>query len=188
MRKILLSLIALLPLLGAAQSFTLTPDGFVNTDEPEKTYIVVEMEGTQAELFNRAKTAISSMWNSPKDVLSFSEPDIIIVNGYSANAAHFKKWGRNNVWGMSYRIQVLFKEGRIRIDAPTIGSLEYLSGQGTMYIGPGDNSTSSHTVYAYETNGKARYPDFNSNIEAYFNGLTSTFIDKMRNGVAAEDW
>ena len=189
MRNLLATIVALLPLMAAAQSFTLTPQGFVNADDNEKTYVVVEMPGTQAELYAKAKTAVTSMWNSPKDAMSYDEPNIIVVNGYSQNAAHFKKWGRDNVFGMEYRLQIQFKDGRIRIDAPAIGRLDYANGQGTMLIEAGDNSTSQHITRAFEKNGKVRFPDFNKNVEDYFNGLVATLIDKMKNGVSNdEDW
>lgn len=189
MRKILATIIALLPLMAAAQAFTLTPQGFVNADNNEKSFVVVEMPGTQAELYAKAKTAVTSMWNSPKDAMSYNEPDIIVINGFSSTAAHFKKWGRDNVFGMEYRIQVQFKDGRIRIDAPAIGRLDYAGGQGTMLIEAGDNSTSQHITRAFEKNGKVRFPDFNKNVEDYFNGIIATLIDKMKNGTSGdEDW
>lgn len=189
MNKVLAFIMVLLPMLATAQTFTLTPQGFVNADEQTKTYVVVEMQGTQAELYAKAKTAVTSMWNSPKDAMSYNEPDIIVVNGYSNNAAHFKKWGRDNIFGMVYRLQIQFKDGRIRIDAPVIGSLDYAGGQGTMLIEAGDNSTSQHITRAFEKNGKVRFPEFNKNVEDYFNGLVATLIDKMKNGVSNDkDW
>jgi len=189
MKKVLTILATLLPLMAAAQTFTLTPQGLVNADDQSKTYVVVEMPGTQAELYAKAKTAVVSMWNSPKDAMSYNEPDIIVVNGYSANAAHFRKWGRDNVFGMEYRLQIQFKDGRIRINAPVIGSLDYANGQGTMLIEAGDNSTSQHITRAFDKNGKVRFKDFNENVENYFNGLVQTIIDTMKNGASNdEDW
>lgn len=189
MRNLLATIVALLPLMAAAQSFTLTPQGFVNADDNEKTYVVVEIPGTQAELYAKAKTAITSMWNSPKDAMSYNEPDIIVINGFSPTAAHFKKWGRDNVADMTYRLQVQFKDGRIRIDAPVIGQLIFAGGQGSMLIEAGDNSTMSHIVRAFDKKGKVRFPDFNKNVEDYFNGIIATLIEKMKNGAASdEDW
>lgn len=188
MKKTLFIIMALLPMLAAAQTFTLTPQGFVNADDNSKSYVVVEMQGTQAELYAKAKTAITSMWNSPKDVMSYNEPDIIVVNGFSSTAAHFRKWGRDNVAEMTYRIQIQFKDGRIRIDAPVIGELIFAGGKGTMLIEAGNNSTMQHIVRAFEKNGKARFNDFNDNVQNYFNGLVATLVEKMNNGASEDDW
>ena len=188
MNKVLAFIMVMLPLMAAAQTFTLTPQGLVSANDRSKAYVVVEIPGTQAELYAKAKTVVTSMWNSPKDVMSYNEPDIIVVSGYSSNAAHFKKWGRDNIFGMEYRLQIQFKDGRIRIDAPAIGRLDYANGQGSMLIEAGDNSTSQHITRAFERNGKVRFPDFNKNVEDYFNALVATLIDKMQNGVTEEDW
>ena len=189
MNKVLAFLVlVLLPLLSSAQSFVLTPNGFVNADEKSKTFIVVEIKGTQAELYAKAKTAVTSMWNSPKDVMSYNEPDIIVVNGFSSTAAHFRKWGRDNVAELNYRLQIQFKDGRLRIDAPQIGKLDMIGQQGTLLIEAGDNSTMAHIVRAFDKKGKARFPDFNTNVENYFNGLIATLIERMNNGASTEDW
>ena len=188
MKKVLALIMVLLPIMAAAQTFTLTPQGFVNADDQSKAYVVVEIPGTQAELFAKAKTAVTSMWNSPKDAMSNDEPNLIVVNGYSPNAAHFKKWGRDNTFEMDYRLQIQFKDGRIRIDAPVIGRLDYANGQGAMLIEAGDNSTSQHITRAFEKNGKVRFAEFNKNVEDYFNGLVATLIGKMQNGVSDEEW
>lgn len=188
MKKALSIIVALLPLVAGAQKFTLTPNGFVNADDTSKTFVVVEMQGTQAELYAKAKTAVTSLWNSAKDVMSYNEPDIIVVNGYSPTAANFHKWGRDNVAEMTYRLQIQFKDGRIRIDAPVVGSLIFQGGMGTMLIEPGDNSTMAHIIRAYDKKEKPRYPDFNKNVEDYFNGLVASLIDKMKGGTADDNW
>ena len=185
MKKLILSLFALLPLLATAQSFTLTPNGFVNADDPTKTFIVVEMEGTQAELFNRAKTAITSMWNSPKDVLSFNEPDIVIVNGNASDLMSIKKIF-TTYYDVPYRLQLMFKNGKVRIDAPQAEKGYNIEKRSAVYLGQGKNHGAD--FYIFNEKGELKEAKNKAAVEAYFNGLTASLIDKMRNGAASDDW
>ena len=72
MKKVLATIIALLPLMSWGQSFTLTPEGWMSAEEPTNNYIVFPMEGTKAELFQKAKTAVTATFKSAKDVMSYN--------------------------------------------------------------------------------------------------------------------
>lgn len=183
MKKVLFIVLGIaLPLIASAQSFTLTPDGFRNAEDEDKDFIVVQMDGTQAELFSKAKTAITSIFNSPKDVLSFNEPDIIVVTGVSSGDLQYKAMGMTSYFDVSYRLQLQFKEGRIRIDAPAADKGVVQGGRGELFFGRGG------MTYIFKKDGKVRMEKQKKQLEDHFNGLVSAIISKMKNGASQEDW
>lgn len=185
MKKVLAFIVALLPLLACAQSFVLTPNGFVNADDTTKSYIVVNVEGTQAELFQKAKTAVTSMWNSPKDVLSFNEPDIIIVNGVATDLLSIKMIV-TVPYDLPYRLQLQFKDGRVRIDAPSATKAVNIERRSDLYLSAGKNGAA--TFYFWNRKGELKQEKNKQKAEDYFNALISTIINKLKNGAAQEDW
>lgn len=184
MKKVLLFVLGYaLPLIASAQSFTLTPDGFRNAEDESKDYIVVQIDGTQEELFNKAKTAVTSIFSSPKDVLSFNEPDIIVATGISSGDLQYKMMGMVTFFDVPYRLQMQFKEGRIRIDAPAASKGIVNGGRGEMFFGRGGG-----LAYIFKKDGKLRLEKQKKQLEDYFNGLVANIISKIEKGAAQEDW
>ena len=190
MKKVLATIIALLPLMAAAQYFTLTPEGWKNAEDNTLDYVVIPMEGTQAELFQKAKTAVTATFKSAKDVMSYNEPDIITINGYT-DCIYEKIMGMRFDFGMRYTMQILFKDGKIRFNAPDAYEAEY-TGQNRAfyYLRPGSGGAMSGTRYVFDKNGKLKKKDQKKQVEDYFNNLVNTIVDKMKNGGVAvdEDW
>lgn len=188
MKKVLALIVAMLPLIAFAQKFELTQNGWVNADDKTKSFIVVESQGTKAELFAKAKTAVTSMWNSPKDVLSYNEPDIIIVNGYNNGSVKSKSLGMTFVYAFNYRLQLQFKDGKIRIDAPSVDKGELDGGKSTLYFGCGKASSWTATKYIFDQNGKLKEQKHKEQVENAMNELVYCLIKKINEGVANEDW
>ncbi len=186
MKKFLSILFMLLPLISSAQSFVLTPDGFRNADDQETSIIVIEVQGTQAALYNKAKTAVTMIWKSAKDVMSYNEPDVIIVTGFDSGSIWKKTMGMTFVYDFNYRFQFQFKDGKIRIDAPSID--QAVNKKSTLYFGKGKGSTMSGTMYIFNEKGELKQKDFKAQAENFVNGIVSTFVDKVKNGLSDEDW
>lgn len=186
MKKVLATAIALLPLIASAQYFEMTPDGIVSVEDNAKRYVVVPMEGTQAELFNKAKTAVTTMWNSPKDVLSYNEPDVIIVNGYYGGI-YVKTIGITNYFDMHYRIQLMFKDGKVRIELAA-DKATVQGKNGTYYFCAGKNSMMQSIAYVFDDKGKLKQKGVKEQVENYFNTLVAALVDKIKGGAASDDW
>lgn len=189
MRKILATIIALLPLMAAAQFFTLTPEGWKNATDNTLDYVVVPMEGTQAELFQKAKTAVTATYKSAKDVMSFNEPDIITINGYT-DCISLKRMGMKFEFGMRYTMQILFKDGKIRFNVPDAYEAELKGGKtGYLSLRSGSTGFMGNTEYVFDKSGKLKKKDQKQQAEDYFNGLVQTIVDKMNNGASNnDDW
>ena len=190
MKKVLVILAVLLPLMSWGQSFTLTPEGWMSTEEPTNNYIVFPMEGTKAELFQKAKTAVTATFKSAKDVMSYNEPDIITINGYT-DCIFEKILGMKYVFGMRYTMQILFKDGKVRFNAPDAYEAEY-TGQNRafFYLRPGGGGIMEGARYVFNKKGELKKKDQKKQAEDYFNNLVYTIIEKMKGGgtVVDEDW
>lgn len=175
----------LLPLLSSAQSFVLTPNGFVNANDSTKKYVVVEMEGSQSELFKSAKTAVTMTWNSPKDVLSFNEPDIIVVNGIASDLLSIKKIV-TVYYDVPYRIQMQFKDGKVRFDAPMADKGNNIERRSELYFCSGKGHGA--TFYFWNKKNELKQSKNKKILEDYINGLIDSLISKMKSNVKTEDW
>lgn len=186
MKKIISLMVALMPIIAFAQKFDMNADGWFNADDPSKNFIVVEVPGTKAELFAKAKTAAVSMWNSPKDVLSYNEPDIIIINGYNSGSVYIKRMGMILVYEFPYRIQLQFKDGKVRIDAPGVEKGTY--NKGTLYFSGGKNNAWTGEAYIFDENGKLKMKDQKEQLVRAMNELIYCLVEKIKNGASQEDW
>jgi hypothetical protein len=71
----------LILLTSFSQSFKLTPAGFVSAADTTTTFVVIDAAGaTQAQLYKKALLYLSSLYVSPKDVLSTVDNESITVN------------------------------------------------------------------------------------------------------------
>ena len=178
MKKLLLILLLLLPNLCRAQ-FTLVGNSLAT--ENGKNYVVYEFNGiNQDELFIKAKTAITSIYNSPKDVISENRPEIISIRGISNDPFMlYKILGVENkqTVEMSYKLEILFKDGRIRVNSPSIVSLTVGTVKNNIYLKKGGKSQG----YVYSKNGEIRYPELKTSIENFFNSLTKAIVEGMQN-------
>lgn len=166
-----------------AQNFTLTPDGFVSSEDASKSYIVIESEGTQAELYKKVKNYLMKIYRSPKDVLSESEPDAITINGIEQDAVQRKAMGMVAVsYDMNYTIGIMFKDGRIRVDSPSFSLSSYNGDKAVkMYLSGKSNgglgSEVVNTIYNTKGDLKAKYAK--EQLEAFFN----SYIKDLKDGL-----
>lgn len=95
--------------------FYLQPNGaFLNQNG--ETYTVVEYDGKSAlELYNMVKNNVMSLYNDPKSVMSENEPEMISIHGF-----HDKIWYRAIYYGGNYKLTFRFKDGKIRVDSPSV--------------------------------------------------------------------
>lgn len=100
--------------------FLIQSSGNCKTND-NKNYCVEYFEGKSAhELFSKFKTAITLLYKSSKDNISFVDDEVISINAYSKKDFY---WKENYTLNMNYVIKFMFKDGRVRVEAPTILSL-----------------------------------------------------------------
>ena len=187
MKKFILGLCLLALSTGSAiaQSFTLTSNGFVDEKNTDKSFVVVEVAGTQAELYNKTKAYLTSIYTSPKDVLSEAAPDLITVNGIQKDAVQKKAMGMAAVsYDMNYTLTIRFKDGKIRVDAPSFTLADYTTNASKpikmVLCGKSNGGFGSEVINAiYNKKGELKAKYAKEALEAFFNG----YVAKLAKGI-----
>ena len=95
--------------------FVLTPRNFISEEDSSKNYIVVPFKGmSKHDLYIAAKGYFESIFNNPKEVLTFTEDENIVVDyeGDDFSISYGFSWAR---YAVLYKHKIDFKDGRIRI-------------------------------------------------------------------------
>ncbi len=169
----------------ANAQFTLTPDGLVPTDNPDMDYIVVPFEGQSAEeLYNKAKVYLLSIYVDPKNVLSSVENSAITINGISENSIKIFKAKRYSGLGINYTISIAFKDGKMRVNIPSIQKIFFDNGAEFYITG---NSFLLGGFIVFSNNGKIQNEVAKESIEDFFNNDINNLVSAM-NVNHTDDW
>ena len=184
MKKIL-SLLScvLLTVSGFAQNETkyeLTPNGITNGTD--KDYIVIEVDGSlsQKDLFEKTQTYLASKFVSPKDVISPFNENTITINWVSRIKYKYILWVEADV---NYTTTFQFKDGRVRINNPSINSIIVADGERT----PIKLIEEFTAVGIFNSKGKLRRPDVKTAVEDNINAFLSDYVDFLTSKQDVED-
>ena len=123
MKKLFL-LLALIPVFVNAQKFELTINGFVDSENPEKDYIVIPFEGkSQKEIYDLALSAVGKSFISPKERVSNVEYSQININGIIPNVTYISRLGLKLYFDLYYNLIFEFKDGRMKINGLDINKI-----------------------------------------------------------------
>lgn len=184
MKKSIFILISVVTTLLQAQSFKLSPLGFVNAEEPSKTYVVLEFpEKTKEEIYKQVMFKLNKMFNSPKDVLSVLENESITINAIDS-----KRVRRTSMHSFKnrYTLTLEFKNGKMKINAPIFELTNYYSrGLQKLHLMYKGLSLGGENLSIYSKNGDPKrqkaITDLNAFANTYIEVFKETFSKK-------EDW
>lgn len=175
MKKIILTLALCMPFLAFSQAFKLTPIGFVNSSDTSKKYIVIEVPNKSSqELFKTSLLYFTSKYNSPKDVISKVEGSAITINGFQQNT--IRQNGTATPFDINYTIAFQFKDGKIKIDAPTF---RLNTGLRTMYLVYTGFSINGQESGIYGKNGKVKSEKAIIDLEMFFNDYLGKYNKEL---------
>lgn len=165
--------------------FKLQADGTFINGSDGKNFVVIPFDGkSQSELYSEMLVAITRLYNSPKDVISKVEGEIISVNGISQNCVSLKAMmGIKVSFSIQYILQFQFKDGKIRVDAPVIA--RFFS-DNAPDISPFSGWLEAQKVFKKgEANPKKQntVDDFNNTLNELINNIISNM-----GGKSEEDW
>lgn len=185
MKKVLsLIVFAFAAIVTNAQEFHLTPDGFVSEDG--KPYLVFEREGTQEELYNRMKTALTTVYNNPKEVLSESKPDCITIS--SVYNFYTKIKGPKMHIHSPFSLNIFFKDNKIRINCPNNSKIEsyFAKGTFTINVGKGKDKIMSSWIYYFDEDGNPKWQQSAQEYTDEVNGLVKAYMNAFDSGAASQ--
>ncbi len=101
-------------------NFKLQPTGAFLTEDG-KEFAVVEFEGkSSSELYSMVKSYAMLLYNDPDKVISESGGNMISMYAYCEEMCVVSSMGAKGIYGGHYKLMFRFKDGRIRVDAPSI--------------------------------------------------------------------
>jgi len=158
--------------------FSLTPEGFRNNIESDKDYIVIDFpNNTQEELFKRVLLFVNSSFVSPKDVISKVDNELISLNGFAKDAVKGNFIGS---FDLNYTISIQFKDGRIRINAPSINKMINISTKVQEMILVGGTDLTGSYFAIFNRKGEVKSQNAKVCLEDYFENLINTLIDTVK--------
>lgn len=189
MRNLLFVLFIFFSVFVQAQTpeFVLTKDGFVNKDEPSKTYIVYDVDNTsQGILYGRVLKFLTIHYKSAKDVLSKVENEVITINAAERSIVPCKTLK----YDLKYTLSVSFKDNKIKIDAPDFACNTFAHGKPYRLTMSGSNGGfgSEVTVGLFKKDGKQGQEQTIKYLEDFFNLLSLQIIRAAATDSASEDW
>lgn len=194
MKKLLLILTCLFISLSNinAQSFELHSTGFKDSTNIKKDYLVFHFEGKkQSELYNDFFVQISSKYASTDDIISQIDNHSITVNTTSSNSVTFQKIYKYDLkYNLRYTLTFLFKDGRVRVNAPTLneisGDFGVLDKKNTIHL-TGGNPKWIGEKSIFNKDGELKEEDTKKDLEQFFNTLVSSIIDSVKS-YEQESW
>lgn len=165
-----------------SQKFELTPNGFVDSEDHTKNYLVLEFPNkTKEELFNETMIYLTKNYVSSKDVISKVDNEVITINAYSSIpvTVGFQKYTNR------YTISFSFKDSKVKIDSPTV-DLSYISSGNLYKLHISSEKANIFNDRIYGKNNKLNYKRPKEDLELF----TSQFILSYKLGMSEknEDW
>lgn len=149
--------------------------------EGEDNFYVVNFGRKNAhQLYMDVLSHIASIYKNPDYVTSKVEDRSVVINGYAGEIAYFKDhWGDYYSASFKYKLEFQFKDGKIRVNAPT--TLEVYA--------EGSSKTKKFSECVYASDG-LRYlfstekDNMLNEINKYINSLITTIVY----GSKDDDW
>lgn len=193
MKKLLLIIpVLLISMYVNAQEFVLTSNGFMDSANLEKDYVVVPFDGKkQQEIFDLALAAINKVGTIRINGLNKVEYSQISVNGILPHVSHRGALGKRWYFDMNFNITIEVKDNKLKINAPQIIEIKQEAALGDVYIfiSSKEKKGSLTDIALFYKNGKNN-PNHNQhrlNIEAATNNLIASIINLMTEN-KSDDW
>ena len=171
MKKLMLLMLIIAVNLNA-QSFKLTPTGFVDSADETKDFVVLNFDNkSKKEIFDLVNAKVVSMYVSAKNVISYSGEDVITVNGVSTKDISFNKFFN---YTMNYTLVLMFKDGKLRINAPSLNNISGTFGDITnkkQLMLQGNGGGMLPTQYVFNSKGELKRDKNKQELEEHFNNI-----------------
>ncbi len=151
-----------------SQEFILTPEGFINSTNPEKDYLVIEFDSLKQEvLYKKTRLFVTDLMYDPNESLNYIENEVIKISGFQDNVVRRTKF---HVFDLRYNLTFKFKDGKIRIDSPSIEMTTYTHKNQVLHIQHRGSLTGSN-MGIYNMEGTLNSKMAKSDLEAFFKNI-----------------
>lgn len=116
------------PLDSVNINFEIIDEGVLKANAPTPEYYILEYKGKTAhELYTNVLSAVASIYKNPEKVLNKVEDISISISGTALNVPVKDSETTTFYFAFDYNLQFLFKDGKIKINAPTFDAKHILS-------------------------------------------------------------
>jgi|AntRauTorckE5430_2_1112549.scaffolds.fasta_scaffold30582_2 hypothetical protein len=183
--KISYLLILLFTLNGFSQAFKVTPNGFIDSEDKDNKYIVIDMPSkTAKELYDESFKFIQKTYKNPDEAIkSKIENEYLKFSTYSDGFIRVKQGYIKMNWNARYTIELSFRDNKIKYE---IIELE-MSNDANSY--PLNFSAKGIGFYIYNSkDGTLKMEDAKIQIENYFDSEIQFYVDFLTKTEIKEEW
>jgi len=167
MKKLTLFLVLVLTVGFAKAQFELTPNGFIDKNNKDKDYLVLDVAGkSKADLYKGTLVYLNSLYSNANDVISKIDGESISVTALDNNTI--------STVSNRYTFSLEFKDGKIKV---TPSSLLY-------YYSSVNGRQTEYEIF--NDNGKLKRQKDKEKLESFYNGYVG--IIKKNAEKKSEDW
>ncbi len=183
MKKILLLALILFSSLTFAQKLKVTPNGLKDSENSEKSFVVIPVEGkTAKQLYDETVKYINKNYKSAEDVIKGkTEGEYLKFVTYAPKFISVKNGWDKIPFNAKFTIELNFKDGKVKYE---IIELE-------MYNDAKYNLSftgSGLSFFIYNKNGELKKEDAKNNIEEYFNGNLLSLTNFIQGKSTEDKW
>jgi len=167
------------------QKLVVTPNGFRNSDDLEKNYVIIPVEGKSAnELYSTALKYIQKTYKNPELVIKGNiENEYLKFDTHAKDFIVVKNSFLKTPFSADYTCELSFKDGKVKFE---IVSIEiYEKGKFHLFF-KGQGALSGY--YVYNNKDELKRQDAKDQLESYFNSQLLIISEYLKNKVIEDKW
>ena len=179
MKKIMIIMFALVCTMTASAQFQLTKKGILTEDGND--YYVVEFQGKTAEqIYKSAMDYLMANYTDPKKGITEQPNSMITIKIICGDRCFYDTFmGARFYYVLNMNLVLRFKDGKMRIDAPSL--ISAINEAGIKFsFGANDSDDFDYEKVFFNKKGKKNEKAFNS-FSIYLNSLVPQIIDGIKN-------
>jgi hypothetical protein len=182
MRNFLLLALILFSFSTFAQKLQVTPNGLRNSEDSEKSFVIIPVEGkTAKQLYDESVKYINKNYKSAEDVIKGKiEGEYLKFVTYAPKFILLKNGFVKVPFDAKYTIELNFKDGKAKYE---ISELEMNSDGGYLSF-----TGSGISYFIYNKKGELKREDAKNNIEEYFNRNLSSLANFLKGKTMEDKW
>ena len=185
MKRIILFALIVISTISYSQKLVVTPNGLHDETDPEKTFVVINVEGkTSKELYENALKYINKNYKSADDVVKGKiEGEYLKFITHVENFLIVKNTGVKVQIDADYTCELNFKDGKVKFEIITIDMPADKGGYGVLFAG---GVFDGYPIY--NKKGDLKRPETKNEIESDFNSQISTLSDFLQGKNLNDKW
>lgn len=168
------------------QKLTVTPDGFKNSDDLDKSFVVIAADGkTASQLYNETLKYIAKNYKNPDEVVKGKiENEYLKVITHVTDFIIIKNSFAKVPISADYTFELSFKDGKIKYEIVSLDMYDKSRKFKLLFQGEGAFTG----YYIYNKKGELKKPEGKIELENYFNAQIITIEDFVKNKPSVDKW